>query len=43
MTLYGADDKEISDAARYKALGNSLAIPCALRVIGGIADYERRN
>lgn len=42
-TKYGADDKEISDAARCKALGNSLAIPCALRVIGGIADYERRT
>lgn len=27
------------DGSRYKALGNSLAIPCALRVIGGIADY----
>lgn len=29
------------DGSRYKALGNSLAIPCALRVIGYIADYER--
>lgn len=29
------------DAGRYKALGNSLAIPCALRVVGYIADYER--
>ena len=28
------------DGSRYKALGNSLAIPCALRVIGYIADYE---
>lgn len=27
------------DGNRYKALGNSLAIPCALRVVGGIADY----
>lgn len=27
------------DAARYKALGNSLAIPCALRVIGYIAEH----
>ena len=32
-----------SDGARYRMLGNSLAIPCALRVIGYIADYERRN
>lgn len=29
------------DGSRYKALGNSLAIPCALRVIGYIADFER--
>lgn len=28
-----------SDTSRYQALGNSLAIPCALRVIGGIVDY----
>lgn len=27
------------DAARYRMLGNSLAIPCALRVISGIAEY----
>ena len=27
------------DGNRYKMCGNSLAIPCALRVLGGIADY----
>lgn len=27
------------DGNRYRQLGNSLAIPCALRVVGGIADY----
>lgn len=27
------------DGTRYRQLGNSLAIPCALRVIGGIAEY----
>lgn len=32
-----------NDRARYRMLGNSLAIPCALRVIGYIADYERSN
>ncbi len=32
-----------NDGARYRMLGNSLAIPCALRVIGYIADYERRK
>lgn len=31
------------DAARYRQTGNSLAIPCALRVIGYIADYVREN
>lgn len=29
-----------SDSNRYKALGNSLAIPCALRVLSGIAEHE---
>lgn len=29
------------DGTRYKQTGNSLAIPCALRVIGYIADYIR--
>jgi len=27
-TEYGHDNKKISDSARYKALGNSVAIPC---------------
>lgn len=40
IRLYNGLD---SDGARYRMLGNSLAIPCALRVIGYIADYERRN
>lgn len=31
------------DGSRYKALGNSLAIPCALRVIGYIADFEKNK
>ena len=30
--------QKISDAARYKALGNSVAIPCVLRVLSGIKD-----
>lgn len=29
-----------SDSRRYKQLGNSLAIPCALRVLWGIAETE---
>ena len=31
------------DGSRYKALGNSLAIPNALRVIGYIAKYMKRE
>ena len=31
------------DGNRYKALGNSLAIPCALRILGGIADYVAKE
>ncbi len=33
------------DSPRYRALGNSLAIPCALRVLDGIAEVwkERQN
>ena len=30
-----------SDSTRYRQLGNSLAIPCALREIGGIAEYMK--
>lgn len=30
-----------NNSVRYRMLGNSLAIPCALRVIKGIADYMR--
>lgn len=32
-----------SDTSCYQALGNSLAIPCALRVIGGIVDYMKET
>lgn len=32
-----------NDSAQYKALGNSLAIPCALRVVGYIAEHVRRE
>lgn len=31
------------DGTRYRQLGNSLAIPCALRVISGIAEYIRKD
>lgn len=28
-----------SDTARYKALGNSIAVPCAEFILGGIAEW----
>ena len=28
-----------SDTARYKALGNSIAVPCAEFILGGIVKY----
>lgn len=50
-TKYDTKGNEISDAARYTALGNSIAVPCAERVFVGIqavemevtAVAERRN
>jgi DNA (cytosine-5)-methyltransferase 1 len=35
-TEYGHDGRKTSDSARYRALGNSLAIPCADSVISRI-------
>lgn len=32
-----------SDSARYRALGNSVAIPCVQYVLGGIAKQEQEN
>lgn len=40
-TKFDTQGKEISDTARYTALGNSIAIPCAVRVFQGIAAVER--
>lgn len=39
-TRYGASGKEMSDNARYMALGNSIAVPCAERVFIGINKAE---
>jgi len=36
-TAYGHDGKPISDTQRYKALGNSVAIPCVDFIMGNIA------
>ncbi len=35
-TMYDTNGNEFKDTPRYKALGNSIAIPCALRVFKGI-------
>ena len=37
-TKYGCMNEEISDHARYRALGNSIALPCAEYVMAGIAE-----
>jgi DNA (cytosine-5)-methyltransferase 1 len=37
-TEYGHDGRRISDSARYKALGNSLAMPCADFILSRIAE-----
>ena len=42
-TAYGHDGKRISDSARYKALGNSVAIPCVERVLAGIKAVCKTN
>ena len=39
-TKYDTKGNEISDAARYTALGNSIAVPCAVRVFRGIIAVE---
>ena len=37
-TAYGYDGKPVSDGQRYKALGNSVAIPCVVFVLSGMKD-----
>lgn len=36
-TLYGMDHQLISDSARYKALGNSIVVPCAEYILANVA------
>lgn len=40
-TKYDTKGNEIKDTPRYKACGNSIAIPCAARVFQGIVEAER--
>lgn len=37
-TKYGVDGNIILDSARYKALGNAIALPCVEYIIAGIKD-----
>ena len=37
-TAFGHDNKPISDSARYKALGNSVAIPCVEFIMANIRE-----
>lgn len=39
-TMYDTNENELKDTPRYKTLGNSIAIPCALRVFKGIIEAE---
>ncbi|HHQ0827642.1 TPA: DNA cytosine methyltransferase [Listeria innocua] len=36
-TQYGVDNQIISDSARYKALGNSIVVPCAEYILSSVA------
>lgn len=37
-TALGNKDEAISDYARYKAIGNAIAVPCAEYIMAGIAE-----
>ncbi len=39
-TKYDTNGNELKDTPRYKALGNSIAIPCASRIFRGIVEAE---
>ena len=37
-TKYGADGREISGVQCYRALGNSIDLPCADYIVAGISE-----
>ena len=37
-TKYGAQGEEIRPAQRYRALGNSIALPCAAYILAGVGE-----
>ncbi len=40
-TAYGADGEPVSPAARCRALGNAIALPCAEYIMAGVAEVLR--
>lgn len=42
-TKYDTKGNEIKDTPRYKACGNSIAIPCAIKVFRGIMETENAS
>ena len=37
-TAYGCDGRPVSARARQKALGNSIALPCAEYIMAGVKE-----
>src|SRR5699024_11268596 len=37
-TALGNENETISDYARYKAIGNAIAVPCAEYIMAGVAE-----
>jgi len=42
-TEFGHDGRQISDSARYKALGNSIVVGCAEYIMAGVAAALRKQ
>ena len=42
-TKYGCDGNTNSDYARWRALGNAIAVPCAEHIMAGIAEVLIRE
>lgn len=42
-TKYGESGEELSDTPRYRAIGNSLTVPCAERIFRGIIAVVKDN
>lgn len=42
-TQYGVDNQLISDSARYKALGNSIVVPCAEYILSNVTKVYQKG